>query len=112
MSKEITEIINILCDKLGTSAKVLIPEIARANIAQNIVGMIICMIMFLYLISLCEKAVKYDIETFNDILLTTLFVSIPTIVVAIFLFGYISDLVGWVASPTARAIYEIVRMVK
>ena len=34
MSKEVTEIINTLCEKLGVAASVLVPEMARYNIAR------------------------------------------------------------------------------
>lgn len=34
MSKEVEQIINILCDKLGVAANILVPEMAKYNIAR------------------------------------------------------------------------------
>ena len=41
MSEEVTKIINALCEKLGVGATYLIPELAKKNIAQDVVSIVI-----------------------------------------------------------------------
>lgn len=41
MSEEVNKIIDNLCEKLGTSARLLIPELARMHIAEAVVTIVI-----------------------------------------------------------------------
>lgn len=67
MSKEINEIINNLCDKLGTSAKFLIPEMAKLNIAQDVFMVIFTAIMLAICAVMTVKAWKYDHSDGRDL---------------------------------------------
>ena len=112
MSKEVNEIINNLCDKLGTSAKFLIPEMAKLNIAQGVFMVIFTAIMLALCAVMTVKAWKYDHRdgyTFDDSFYTLLPVGIGTIIFVIFPIS-LYDLIGWLSSPTAMAIKEIMRM--
>lgn len=115
MSKEVNEIINNLCDKLGTSAKYLIPEMAKLNIAQCVFMVIFTAIMLALCGVTTVKAWKYDHRDgqtfFDDSCFTLLPVGIGTIMFVIFSVS-LYNLVGWLSSPTAMAIKEIVRTLK
>lgn len=113
MSKEVNEIINNLCEKLGTSAKFLIPEMAKLNIAQGVFMIILTAIMLAICGVMTVKAWKYDHregEVFlEDSCFTLIPVGIGTITFVIFS-ARLYNLIGWLSSPTAMAIKEIARM--
>lgn len=115
MSKEMNEIINNLCEKLGTSAKFLIPEMAKLNIAQGVFMVIFTAIMLAICAVMTVKAWKYDHrdgqDFFDDSFFTLLPVGIGTLMFVIFSVS-LYNLVGWLSSPTAMAIKEIVRTLK
>lgn len=115
MSKEVNEIINNLCEKLGTSAKFLIPEMARMNIAQSVFMVIFTAIMLALCAVMTVKAWKYDHrdgqDFFDDSYFTLLPVGIGMIMFVIFSVS-LYNLIGWLSSPTAMAINEIVRTLK
>lgn len=114
MSKEINEIINNLCEKLGTSAKYLIPEMAKLNIAQDVFMIVFTAIMLAFCVVMTVKAWKYDHRDehdFEDSCFTLIPAGIGVLMFVIF-FVRLYNLIGWLASPTAMAIKEIARMVK
>ena len=116
MSKEINEIINNLCDKLGTSAKYLIPEMTRMHIAQGIFLSVVSAVIFIICIYFARKAWAYDHRDNNSMWENDSCWIILPMVIGLCSFIWLSttvyNLIGWVASPTAMAIEEIVRMVK
>ena len=113
MSNEINMIIDNLCQKLGTSATFLIPELAKRAIAENIVSIIITVLIGKCMIEIIARITKYAKEEDDyDICIFNIF---PGIALAIdfFVFGFSAiDLAGWVASPTAKAIEQIASMIK
>lgn len=116
MSKEINAVIDNLCNKLGTSAKFLIPELARMHIAQGIFSSVVSAVIFIICIYFARKAWAYDHRDDNSMWENDSCWIILPMVVGICSFIWLStavyDLIGWVASPTAMAITEIARMVK
>ena len=113
VSKEVNEIINNLCDKLGTSAKFLIPEMAKLNIAQGVFKVIFTAIMLTFCGVTTVKAWKYDHRDGAVFLEDSCFTLIPAVIGTImFIIFSISlyGLIGWLSSPTAMAIKEIMRM--
>ncbi len=115
MSKEVTEIINTLCEKLGLAASVLIPEIAKKNVMQDIATIAICTGIVIAMVVVMRKILRAMNEGDNDIFDKFMGLSFPAVVSAIAgIIGavYIVDLAGWIASPTAMAIEQIARMIK
>lgn len=116
MSKEINEIINNLCEKLGTSAKFLIPELARMHIAQGIFSSLVSAVIFIICIYYARKAWAYDHRDDNSMWENDSCWIILPMVVGMGSFVWLStgvyELIGWITSPTAMAIKEIARMVK
>lgn len=107
MSEEINAIINNMCDRLGTSAKLLIPELARLMIAEAVTMLVVSLLMVIVGIICIRKSFK---TAFADALT---FIGMGVSIIGFILtVGGICSLVGWLASPTAKAILEIIRMVK
>jgi len=121
MSKEVTEIINTLCEKLGVAASVLVPEMARYSIARlaflTAVQTILAVVMAVVVVRLIKWSLgNEDWEDWEDkILLIFLTCVIPGLAMVILTCCAISsatDLIGWIASPTASAVKEITSMIK
>ena len=120
MSKEVTEIINTLCEKLGVAASVLVPELAKYNIARLAFLTVVQTIIVIVLIIIMAKIVKRIlIDKYSDIedkaFMVFLTCLLPGLVIVIFTFCAVAsatDLIGWIASPTASAVKEITSMIK
>ena len=117
MNKEVNEVINNLCDRLGTSSKVLIAELLKLRVAESIVLLTIFLAILVVSLYFLPRIWKYDHRTegccthdFSD----SCWSIIPAIAV---LFGGIGvaiqivKLVGWIISPTAKAALEISSMI-
>ena len=112
MSEEINKVIDKLCEKLGTSAQFLIPELAKLRIVNSAVTVLIGLFITIVGVYFLPKAWQYDHrEDWSD----TFWVVVPgsiTFVGFVLLTTGIYDLAGWIASPTASAVLEIVSMLK
>ena len=115
MSNEVTEIINTLCEKLGVAASYLIPELAKKNIAQDVVGVILCVIVLGVAIIFIVRIIKLSTEDGDfdfDIACMSLLPAAVGIIAFIIFGAILTDLAGWLASPTAMAIERITEMIK
>ena len=120
MSKEVEQIINTLCEKLGVAANILVPEMARYNIARLAFLTVVYGTLAVVLTRIIARLVKYCLTSENvddderaiSVFLTNMF---PGLVLVFLIVGVISsatDLIGWIASPTASAVKEITSMIK
>lgn len=116
MTEEVTKIINTLCEKLGVASSYLIPELAKKNIAQDAVGIILCVLALAVEIAFIRWTIKKSTDDDGDVDFDgACFCIIPGIACAITFIGFCSiayDLAGWIASPTAMAINIIIGMIK
>ena len=120
MSKEVTEIINTLCEKLGVAASVLVPEMARYSIARlaflTAVQTILAVVMAVIVVKLVKWSFGNEDADYEDkalsVFLTCIFPGLAMIFLTICATSSATDLIGWIASPTASAIKEITRMIK
>ena len=115
MSKEINAVIEKLCEKLGTSAQFLIPELAKLRIVTYAIIVVIGLFMIVVGVYFLPKAWRYDHREDKSDFDDSFWVAVPgaiTIVGFIFLTTGIYSLAGWIASPTASAVLEIVSMLK
>lgn len=120
MSNEVTEIINTLCEKLGVAANVLVPEMARYYIARLVFLTLVETILAIILAIAFAKVVKWILSVtdadLGDRLITVFLVGLLPGVLLIFLvlsaLSGVTDLIGWIASPTASAVREITRLIK
>lgn len=120
------EIINEIAEKLGVAAEYIIPELARMRITQSIVGIVASAIVLVVACVFITKAVKYlkQLDE-NDRLdwsdqddrkaLCTILIFIMSfigIVMVVAFFNGISELSGWLTSPTAKSIEYVMRALK
>ena len=119
MSEEVNAIINNLCDRLGTSAKLLIPEIAKLRIVESVVMLAIFLVILIIGLYFLPKVWKYDHRIDEDGYQyscdDSVWFIVPSVITFVGFIGttiHVFELVGWFASPTTKAILEIIRMVK
>ena len=120
------EIIDQIASKLGVAAEYIIPELARMSIAQSIVGIMANVSVLAVAWVVITKAVKYlrqlcendtlDWSDKEDMkILCTILILITTVIgigTAVAFFNGISELSGWLASPTAKSIEYVMRALK
>ena len=120
MSKEVTEIINTLCEKLGVAASILVPEMAKYNIARLAFLTVAQGILLIVFAAIIVRLVKYCLTSENvdddeRVILVFLTNILPGLVLVFLVVSTIlsaTDLIGWIASPTASAVKEITSMIK
>jgi len=114
MAEEVNSIIDNLCAKFGTTLQNLIPEMAKANIAEDIVVIIICTIVSIVMYKIFKKGWKcckeedYDKEEY--VFMTICAIIVGVIFVILLSFSVV-NLTGWIASPTAKTIQAIISMI-
>ena len=109
MGNEISEVINVLCEKLGTTGQYLIPELMRMNIVEDIIWGIVSLIIIIVSIYFLPKAWKYDKKEY------TFWVIVPIISIAVFGVIFIvmlNDMIGWIVSPTAKTVSYIINAMR
>ena len=115
MAEEVNIIIDNLCTKFGTTLQNLIPEMAKANIAEDIVIIIICAIVSIVMYKIFKKGWEcYKEEDYYDkegYVLMIICAIIIGIIFVIILSYSIVNLTGWIASPTAKTIQVIISMI-
>ena len=112
MAEEVNVIINNLCTKFGTTIQNLVPEMARMNIAEGITVIIICVIIFICLYKISVKIWNYCKETADsDCVFFFIPIFITGVISFVFFISYIISSVGWIASPMAKTIKEIISMI-
>ena len=111
---KIAEVIDGLCEKLGTTAQYLIPELAKAYIGSEIYNVIIWGIATLVCGILA--VVFYKKHTDDDYDSAYMILSITFFGIAVVGFIILAicgeDLVAWIASPTAKTLKIIMDKVK
>lgn len=111
MGEEVNIIIDNLCTKLGTTVQTLIPEMAKMNILEGIVTIIICVIILIFLYKVSVKTWNYSKEYDSEYGLLLLVTGFAAVIFTIILSITIVSTTGWIASPTAKTIGTIISMV-
>lgn len=120
MSSEVTEIINTLCEKLGVAADILVPEMARYNIArltfQTVVETVLAVVMAVVVVRLAKWSLSNEDADWDGKVVSVFLTCLVPGVVMVFLtcsaIARATDLIGWVVSPTASAVREITSLIK
>ena len=120
MSKEVEQIINTLCEKLGVAANILVPELAKYNIARlaflTVVQTILAVIMAVIVVKLVKRCLSEEDMDWDDkalsIFLTNIIPGLALLFLVCFAISSATDLIGWIVSPTASAVKEITSMIK
>lgn len=114
-SEEINAVIDNLCEKLGTTASKLLPEIAKMKTAECIATIAILVIAVVLGAMWLKYLVKRNVQAeWGDDLAggALLMAAIAEPIMAVFCAYNIMSLAGWLASPTAKALFEIIDLVK
>lgn len=112
MGEEVNIIIDNLCNKFGTTIQTLVPEMVKMYIAENIVSIAICVILLIILYKVIIKVREYIKEQDCCLEPVILIPCLPLGIIIGLLSAYIVSLVGWIASPMAKAIETIGTMIK
>ena len=120
MSKEVEQIINTICEELGVAANILVPEMARYNIARLAFLTVVQGILSIVVVAMIVRLVKYcltsenvdDDERVISVFLTNLIPGLVLVALVVCTISSATDLIGWIASPTASAVKEITSMIK
>lgn len=120
------EIINQIAAKLGVAAEYIVPELARLKITEGIIGIASSIIVLVLVYMAITKALKY-LRYLNDddkrswvdksdmqigCIMLIAFMGIVGVFAAFAFFGGISELSGWITSPTAKSIEYVMRVLK
>lgn len=114
-SEEINAVIDNLCEKLGTTASKLLPEIAKMKTAECIATMVILVIAVAVFAMWVKYLVKRNVqdEWENEVAGFALVISVMAeTAMVIGCIVSITSLAGWLASPTAKALFTVIDMVK
>lgn len=120
------EIINQIAAKLGVAAEYIAPELARLKITEGIIGIASSVIVLGLVYMAITKALKY-LRYLNDddkrswvdksdmqigCIMLIAFMGIVGAFAAFAFFDGISELSGWITSPTAKSIEYVMRALK
>ena len=125
-SAEVNGVIDNLCSKFGTTTAHLIPEMARYNMVQDVFIMIYAIIFIVMAFLILKRGcVKYNNEVdryknegreylspdWTDYLGYWLVGGFTGIIFVVVFMVVSSDLMGWIASPTAAFVQSILRSI-
>lgn len=120
------EIIDQIASRLGVAAEYIIPEMARMQIAKLIIGIMASTIVLAAVCVAIRKIIKYirrpnedddswsedrDMIKFSLMLLAGV-IGFVGLFAALALYDGISELSGWIASPTAQSIEYVMKALK
>lgn len=120
MTEEVTKIIDTLCEKLGVAANILVPELAKYNIARltflTVAQTILAVVMAVVVVKLVKWSFGNEDADFEDkalsVFLTCVIPGVVMVILTCCAIASATDLIGWIASPTASAVKEITSMIK
>lgn len=111
MDEKINAVINNLCEKFGTTTQFLVPEIAKYEIATDVVGIIFSTVLIIILVIVAVRSHRvmeyddgYEVPFFVSVFLAFIFVAI--------LWACVSDAVGWMVSPYGAVVQMITRRLR
>lgn len=120
------EIIDQIASKLGVAAEYIIPELARMQIVKLIIGIVASIIVLAVVCTAIRKIIKYirslneDDDSWSEdqdmIRVSLMFlagvIGFAGLFAALALYDGISELSGWIASPTAQSIEYVMKALK
>ena len=108
MDEKINAVINNLCEKFGTTTQFLVPEIAKYEIATDVVGIIFSTVLIIILVIIVVRS--HRVMEYDDSYEVPFFLSVFLVFIfAVILWVYVSDAVGWMVSPYGAVVQMITR---
>lgn len=111
IGEQVNEVIDNLCQKIGSTQQMLVPEMARLCIARSWVDAAFCVVLFL----LCSIGLVISIKKYREEdnwVIGIVAFSIFALVFFCILWASVSNAVQWQAAPTAKAVEYILELVR
>ena len=111
IGEQVNEVIDNLCQKIGSTQEMLVPEMARLCIARSWVDAVFCGVLFL----LCSIGLIVSIKSYKEDDNWVIGIVVFSIVAFVFLFllwASVSNAIQWQAAPTAKAVEYIIELVR
>ena len=111
IGEQVNEVIDNLCQKIGSTQQMLVPEMARLCIARSWVDAVFCGVLFL----LCSIGLIVSIKSYKEDDNWVIGIVVFSIVAFVFLFllwASVSNAIQWQAAPTAKAVEYILNLVR
>ena len=114
MTEKMQETLEMLAEKYGTTVSGLVAEMARREIAGNLIMMVSTAMLMAALVLAYRHAIKQseDLMDDEDFLLMSLLFSIPGLIIFVFFVASAIDMTNWILAPRITAIEKIIRMIK
>ena len=117
IGEQVNEVIDNLCQKIGSTQQMLVPEMARLIIARSCVNAAFCAIMCLVCILLLingirvnkNSEIEWEVQEIWQVIAVVS--GIALFVCFCFLWFNVSEAVQWKAAPTAKAVEYILNLV-
>lgn len=111
IGEQVNEVIDNLCQKIGSTQEMLVPEMARLCIARSWVDAVFCGVLFLLCSIWLVVSIKNYREDDNWVIGIVLF-SIFAVVFFCLLWTSVSNAIQWQAAPTAKAVEYIIELIR
>lgn len=118
IGEQVNEVIDNLCQKIGSTQQMLVPEMARLIIARSCVNAAFCALMCVVCILCIVKWIRVmkDDDRIGDEqdmwTVIAIFSGFALLICFIFLWFSVSEAVQWQAAPTAKAVEYILNLVR
>lgn len=114
MTEKMQETLEALAEKYGTTVSGLVAEMARREIAGNLI-MMVSMAMLMAALALAYRhAIKQSEDNMygDEFLLMSFLFSIPGLIVFVLFVASAIDMTNWILAPRITAIEKIISMIK
>jgi len=114
LTEKIQETLEMLAEKYGTTVSGLVAEMARREIAGNLIMMVSTAMLMAALALAYRHAIKQseDLMDDEDFLLMSFLFSIPGLIIFVVFVTSAIDMTNWILAPRITAIEKIIGMIK
>lgn len=116
MDEKINAVINNLCEKFGTTAEFLLPEITRYELVAYGFKTLVSLTVFIIFLIFAKKSWKMAVDAQdNDSIWWGVMMScicIAGFILIFSLYGNATEFVGWLASPYGALAHMVLKMLK
>ena len=114
MTEKMQETLEALAEKYGTTVSGLVAEMARREIAGNLIMMVSTAMLMAVLALAYRHAIKQseELRDGEDFLITSFLFSIPGLIIFVLFVTSAIDMTNWIIAPRITAIEKIISMIK
>ena len=116
MDEKINAVINNLCEKFGTTAEFLLPEITRYELVTYGFKTLVALTVFIIFLVFTKKSWKMAVDAHDSdsvwwgIMCVCIFVAGMILIFPLYSNG--TELIGWLASPYGALAHMVLKMLK